>query len=149
MEELVSKTDPDFIQLHGNESVARVEEIKTRFGVSVIKAISVRSLDDIALARPYHDVAEFVLFDAKAPQNAVLPGGNGLAFNWQILFDVKLPKFWALSGGLHDKNVIKALTISSAPMVDVSSGIESAPGVKSLELMNEFVNAVRIYDTSS
>lgn len=133
--------NPAYLQLHGHESPARVLEVKTRFGIPVIKAISVESGDDIASAHAFSDVADMLLFDARAPKG--LPGGNGLAFDWQLLANRKFSKPWFLSGGLNINNVEEALRISGAELVDVSSSLETAPGVKSPELIQKFLDTVK------
>lgn len=132
---------PAFLQLHGKESPARVQEVKAKFGIPIIKAICVESGDDIAQAYAYEATADMLLFDAKAPKG--LPGGNGLAFDWQLLANREFGKLWFLSGGLHANNVEEALRISGAGLVDVSSGLETAPGVKSPELIRQFIARVK------
>jgi len=134
----------DFVQLHGSESPARAAEIKTRTGAGIIKAIKLAAPVDVASAEPYCTVADWILFDAKAPQTraGALPGGNALAFDWRMLAEQSeltggLP--WLLSGGLHIDNLAKAVRISGARSVDVSSGVESAPGMKNPELVRRFL----------
>ncbi len=134
----------DFIQLHGNESAARAAEIKARTGAGIIKAIKLAAPGDSDAARPYHSVADWILFDAKAPKSlqGALPGGNALAFDWTMLADAPQPAAglpWLLSGGLDIDNLAKAVRISGALAVDVSSGVESAPGKKNPELVRRFL----------
>ena len=134
----------DFVQLHGGESAQRAAEIKARTGAGVIKAIKVAARGDIESARPYRDVADWILFDAKAPKTleGALPGGNALSFDWRMLAAHDEPAFglpWILSGGLDIDNLAEAVRISCARAVDVSSGVESAPGEKSPELVRRFL----------
>ncbi|PCI31833.1 MAG: phosphoribosylanthranilate isomerase [Alphaproteobacteria bacterium] len=134
----------DLIQLHGAETPARVQEVKDRFGLPVMKAIAIAGPDDITRAKSYDTVADMLLFDAKAPvdlENA-LPGGNGLSFDWQLIRDTDWQVPWMLSGGLDQDNVAEALTISGADYVDVSSGVETSPGRKSLDKINAFISKV-------
>ena len=134
---------PDFFQLHGKETPARTADIRSRFQTPVIKVISVADQDDIGQAALYETMAEMLMFDAKAPANATRPGGHGVAFDWQILKGVTLNRPWFLAGGLNPENVGRAIAISGAPMVDVQSGVESAPGIKSESLIADFVAAAR------
>jgi phosphoribosylanthranilate isomerase len=134
----------DFIQLHGSESTTRAAEIKARTGAGIIKAIKVAVPDDIAAAREYRAVADWILFDAKAPKSlaGALPGGNALAFDWRMLADALQPAAglpWLLSGGLDIDNLAKAVRISGACAVDISSGVETAPGKKDPELVRQFL----------
>lgn len=141
---LMASVAPDLIQAHGEETPARVEEITRRFA-PVIKAIAVKSADDIAAAREYRDRAEMVLFDAKAPETLenALPGGNGLSFDWSLLSADGRPRRFMLSGGLNPDNVARAIAMTGAPIVDVSSGVESHPGVKDARLIRNFIEAAR------
>lgn len=134
----------DLIQLHGAESPERVVEVKARFGLPVMKAIAIAGPEDIDRAKRYDTVADMLLFDAKAPTDldGALPGGNGLSFDWQLIRDTDWQIPWMLSGGLDQDNVAEALTISGADYVDVSSGIETSPGHKSLEKINAFISKV-------
>lgn len=134
----------DFVQLHGSESPARAAEIKARTGAGIIKAIKLAAPGDVAVAEPYRAVADWILFDAKAPKTlaGALPGGNALAFDWRMLAEQAEPAGglpWLLSGGLNIDNLAKAVRISSARSVDVSSGVESAPGKKNPELVRRFL----------
>jgi len=134
----------DFIQLHGIESTARAAEIKARTGASIIKAIKVAVPYDIATATEYSAVADWILFDAKAPESlaGVLPGGNALTFDWRMLAKAPQPAAglpWLLSGGLDIDNLAKAVRISGACAVDISSGVEMAPGKKDPELVRQFL----------
>ena len=134
----------DFIQLHGIESTTRAAEIKARTGASIIKAIKVAVPYDIATATEYSAVADWILFDAKAPESlaGVLPGGNALTFDWRMLAKAPQPAAglpWLLSGGLDIDNLAKAVRISGACAVDISSGVEMAPGKKDPELVRQFL----------
>lgn len=142
LDDIVFTAKPDFIQCHGQESPARVKEIDAKYAVPVIKAIAVRSADDVQAGQDYTDVAQMLLFDAKASEDG-LPGGNGVAFDWTLLkrdsFDVP----WFLSGGITIENIVDAVTITDANYVDVSSSLESKPGVKDPELVTLFLEKVR------
>lgn len=136
---------PDFFQAHGSETPERVAEITARTGVPVIKALSVKDAGDIHKAAAYAGHAAFILFDAKAPETLAnaLPGGNGVSFDWSLLQgDNGQPEFM-LSGGLNAGNVAEAIEITGAPMVDVSSGVETSPGVKDAAAIVKFIEAVR------
>jgi phosphoribosylanthranilate isomerase len=130
---------PDIVQVHGHETPERVAEVRTLTGLPVIKAISVSTADDLNAAKAYEYVADYLLFDAKAPKDAVLPGGLGLSFDWTLLAGRTWRKPWFLAGGLDPDNVAEAVKISGARYLDVSSGVESAPGVKSPELISRFL----------
>lgn len=132
----------DMLQLHGDESVERVQEIKQRYGLPVMKVIGVADAEDLAKIDDFSDVADQFLIDAKPPKDAVLPGGNGLAFDWRLLAGRKYwRKPWMLAGGLNPDNVAEAIRMTGARQVDVASGVESAPGVKDAELIRAFINA--------
>jgi phosphoribosylanthranilate isomerase len=133
----------DAVQLHGEEPPARVADVKRRFGVEVWKAVPVRTRADIDAARAYRGSADRLLFDAKAPKGADLPGGNGLRFDWRLLEGARIGMPWGLSGGLDPASVADACRATGAPLVDVSSGVEDAPGVKSADKIRAFVKAVR------
>ncbi|WP_210526509.1 phosphoribosylanthranilate isomerase [Rubellimicrobium arenae] len=133
----------DMVQLHGAESPERVAEVRARWGLPVMKAVGVGGAEDLARARTYEGVADQLLLDAKAPKGAVLPGGNGVAFDWGLLAGQSWGVPWMLAGGLHPGNVAEALRVSGARQVDVSSGVESAPGVKDPGLVRGFLAAVR------
>lgn len=141
---IAEKISPDFFQLHGAETPDRVEAISRRFGPA-IKAIPVAASTDIAAARDYRDVAHMVLFDAKAPENLenALPGGNGVSFDWSLLAADGRPRRFMLSGGLNPENVARAINLTGAPIVDVSSGVETAPGLKDARLIRNFIEAAR------
>ncbi len=140
---IVAAIRPDWLQFHGHEPPEQVLALKRRFGLPAMKAIGVREAADLAQADAYRGVADRLLLDAKPPKGATRPGGNAVAFDWAILdgFDPGLP--WMLSGGLDPGNVGEAVTRTRPPGVDVSSGVESAPGVKDPDRIAAFVAAAR------
>ena len=140
---IVEWLSPDILQLHGREPPSRVTEIRQRFGRPTMKAIGVAAPSDFAAAAPYDGVADFLLIDAKPAKNALLPGGNGLAFDWALARDFRPRTAWLLSGGLDPDNVAEAITLTGARGVDVSSGVESAPGVKDESKIRSFITAAR------
>ena len=140
---IASQVKPDFFQLHGKETPERVAQIRFRFGIPVIKAIAISAADDLAKVSAYDDVAEMILFDAVPAANASRPGGHGAAFDWRILDGRSFARPWFLAGGLNPENIARAIAVSGAAMVDVSSGVESAPGVKSSDRIAEFVAAAK------
>ncbi len=140
---IVEALTPDVFQLHGRESPARVAEIGRRFGVATMKAIGVATADDFAMAKAYAGTADMLLFDAKPAKDAKLPGGNGQAFDWRLLVDFACARPRLLSGGLDADNVAAAIALSGATGVDVSSGVESAPGVKENAKIAAFVARAR------
>ncbi|WP_170314067.1 phosphoribosylanthranilate isomerase [Lichenihabitans psoromatis] len=148
LDALMKQVAPDLLQLHGRETPERVAAIKARTGRSVIKAIGLSTRSDLAQIQAYGDVADMILFDAKPPPQANLPGGNGVPFDWSLLsgLDLKVP--FMLSGGLSLGNVETALRLTRAPGVDVSSGVESSPGRKDPDKIRAFVLAVRRAATS-
>ncbi|RDW14133.1 phosphoribosylanthranilate isomerase [Paracoccus thiocyanatus] len=129
----------DMIQLHGNETPARVAAIKARTGLPVMKAVGLAEPRDLDALWDYGLVADMLLIDAKPPKDAELPGGNGLAFDWRLLAGRQILKPWLLAGGLTPENVAQAVRLTRAPGVDVSSGVESAPGVKDPERVRRFI----------
>ena len=131
------------IQLQGGESAARVAAVKTRFGLPVWKAVGVRAAADIRAAEREFAGADALLLDAKAPEGALLPGGNGLRFDWRILAEARPAMPWVLAGGLTAATVADAIRRTQAPFVDISSGVEDAPGVKNLAKIAAFVKAAR------
>lgn len=132
----------DVIQLHGKETPERVAEVKAKFGLPVWKAVSIAEQADVENARLYSGVADALLFDAKPPKGSVLPGGNAVSFDWTLLAGTGWPLPWLLSGGLHAGNVAEAVRLTGATAVDVSSGVESAPGVKDPARIRAFLDAV-------
>ncbi|WP_170385210.1 phosphoribosylanthranilate isomerase [Ruegeria atlantica] len=134
----------DMLQLHGKESPERVADVRDRFGLPVMKAVGVAEAEDLAAIDLYSEVADQLLIDAKPPRNSELPGGNGLAFDWRLLAGRKYwRRPWMLAGGLTPDNVAEAMRMTGARQVDVSSGVESAPGVKDVDLIQAFINATR------
>jgi phosphoribosylanthranilate isomerase len=143
IDRLMVGLEPDLIQLHGRETPARAREISVRAGVGVIKALAISQVADLDMARDFEDVAEHLMFDAKASPDASRPGGLGARFDAAILAGVRLPRPWFLAGGLDAWNVADAIGLSGAPMVDVSSGVERGPGLKDPALIEAFLEAVR------
>jgi phosphoribosylanthranilate isomerase len=139
----VAVVAPDFLQLHGKESPSRIGAIRARFGIPVIKAIAIAAREDFAEVAAYEQAADMIMFDAKAPAGAVRPGGHGAAFDWQLLRGRSFSRPWLLAGGLAPDNVARAIRVSGAPIVDVSSGVEEERGVKSPDLIRAFVDAAR------
>lgn len=131
----------DVIQLHGQESVDRVAQVKELTGLPVMKAIGISGPEDLPALIDYGLVADMLLVDAKAPKDAALPGGNGLAFDWRLLVGRKWLRPWLLAGGLTPGNVAEAIRLTGARGVDVSSGVESEPGIKDANLIRSFINA--------
>jgi phosphoribosylanthranilate isomerase len=134
---------PDLLQLHGKETPARVAAVKQRLGLPAMKAIAVATKDDLAVVSAYAAVADRLLFDARAPQQATRPGGLGKSFDWRLLENLDLGLPFMLSGGLDTGNVAEALRITRAPGVDVSSGVERAPGEKDPDKIRAFVRVAR------
>jgi phosphoribosylanthranilate isomerase len=134
---------PDLIQAHGSETPERIADIKVLTKIPVIKAIKVATAADIAKAKAYDGIAEMMLYDAKAPETLkdALPGGNGLAFEWSLLG--KDAGMYILAGGLTPDNVAEAISLTGAPVVDVSSGVESAPGIKDASKIRKFIEAAK------
>ncbi len=133
----------DILQLHGKETPERVATARENFSLPVMKACSIAGPDDIRRARDFEPVADLLLFDARPSKEAALPGGNALAFDWKLLAGTSWSKPWLLAGGLDPDNVAEAIRISGAPGVDVSSGVESAKGVKDIGRINAFLDAVK------
>ncbi len=143
LDNIMDALSPDIFQLHGKESVARVRDIKQRFGRPVMKAVPVEVAADLAVLPGYTAVADRILFDARAPKDATRPGGLGTPFDWRLLGNLELKLPYMVSGGLHAQNVAEALRVTGAGGVDVSSGVESAPGVKDPEMIKAFIRAAR------
>lgn len=143
LKDIVAAIQPDMLQLHGSETPERVAAIRARFGLPVMKAIGIASSADLAQIPAYAEVADRLLLDAKAPKDALLPGGNGVPFDWNLLAGLDLAKPFMLSGGLNPDNVGEALRLANVPGVDVSSGVESAPGVKDTARIVAFIQAAR------
>jgi phosphoribosylanthranilate isomerase len=145
IEEIARQVKPDYFQAHGNEDAARVSEIALTTGIPVIKAVKVKDVNDVELARAYRDAAQMILFDARAPEAlaGALPGGNGMSFDWSLLDRKRHRRAFMLSGGLNPGNVAQAIEATGAPIVDVSSGVENYPGIKDLSLIKSFIEAAR------
>jgi phosphoribosylanthranilate isomerase len=143
--EIAEQLKPDLFQAHGSETPERVAKIKSLTGIPVIKAIKVATAADVATAAAYQDTAAMILFDAKAPESLVgaLPGGNGLSFDWSLLGGKANGIPWMLSGGLNPENVANAIRLTGAQFVDVSSGVESAPGIKDIFRIRNFIEAAK------
>ena len=142
LKDIADAVKPDYFQLHGSETPERVTAIKALTGKPIIKVIKVGGPKDVSQATDFVDVADLLLFDTKAPASLknALPGGNGIPFDWTLL---EGKRGFMLSGGLNSNNVAEAIRITSAPMVDVSSGVESAPGKKEINLIAKFIEAAK------
>ncbi|MGO4169788.1 phosphoribosylanthranilate isomerase [uncultured Novosphingobium sp.] len=140
--EAVASARLDALQLHGSESPARAAQLRAQFGIAVWKALSVATAEDAARAAIYAGAVDLVLFDAKTPKGS-LPGGMGLSFDWNLVANWKGPIPWGLAGGLNPENVAEAVRLTGAPLVDTSSGVESAPGVKDLDRIAAFARALQ------
>ena len=141
LDEIVDQLSPDILQLHGKESPERVLTVKAVYGLPVMKAFSVREADDLKKIDPYIGIADRFLFDAKPPAGSELPGGNGVSFDWKLMHLLDGSVDYMLSGGLNKDNLAEAIQMTGAPGIDASSGVESAPGVKDLGLMEAFFEA--------
>jgi phosphoribosylanthranilate isomerase len=143
LEALRDEVKPDLIQLHGNETPTRVAEIAVLTDIPLIKAVSISEKSDLDAAAAYEPHVRYMMFDAKPPKDAALPGGLGLRFDWTIMRHHAAVKPWFLAGGLSSDNVASAVQLSGAPMLDISSGVESAPGVKDNRLISGFLRAAK------
>jgi phosphoribosylanthranilate isomerase len=143
LEKIVSSLKPDMLQLHGHETPQRVAAVRESFGLPVMKALPIESTADLLPIGSYTGVADRLLFDARPPREATRPGGLGKPFDWHLLENLDLSIPYLLSGGLHAGNVAEALAITRAGGVDVSSGVESAPGVKDPDKIRAFIRAAR------
>ncbi|MES2665140.1 MAG: phosphoribosylanthranilate isomerase [Pseudomonadota bacterium] len=141
LDALMGQVPLDMLQLHGHESPDRVAQVRARYGLPVMKAVGVADEGDLALLQDYSLAADQILIDAKPPKGADLPGGNGLTFDWRLLVGRKWLRPWMLAGGLTPANVAAAVRLTGARQVDVSSGVESAPGVKDHAAITAFVQA--------
>lgn len=141
LDAIVETVPLDMLQLHGAESPERVADLRARYGLPVMKAIGVASEADLPALVEYGRVADQLLVDAKPPKGAELPGGNGLAFDWRLIAGRRWPVPWMLAGGLTPENVAEAIRLTGARQVDVSSGVESAPGVKDAVRIGAFIGA--------
>ncbi|PZX47892.1 phosphoribosylanthranilate isomerase [Roseinatronobacter thiooxidans] len=145
LDALLAQVPIDMLQLHGHESPARVAEVRARYGLPVMKAVGVADADDLLDLDAYLAVADQILVDAKPPKTAVLPGGNGLSFDWRLMQGRHWSKPWMLAGGLTPANVARAIELTGARQVDVSSGVEASPGVKDSARMRAFVSAAHAF----
>lgn len=143
LDHIVETVPLDMIQLHGSETPERVSTIKNRYGLPVMKAVGIADADDLAKLDDYVGVADQILVDAKPPKNGPLPGGNGLSFDWQLIAGRRWPIPWMLAGGLTPDNAAQAVTMTGARQLDLSSGVESAPGVKDAGKIRAFMDAIR------
>jgi phosphoribosylanthranilate isomerase len=143
LDEIANEIAPDFLQLHGSETPDRVAEIKKTVGRPVIKAIPIRTSEDAVAAKEYAGIADLILFDAKAPIGSTRPGGHGQVFDWTILDGLAQTLLFMLSGGLNPGNVEDAIRATRPMAVDVSSGVETSPGVKDVRLIRHFLQAVK------
>ncbi|WP_018689715.1 phosphoribosylanthranilate isomerase [Ahrensia kielensis] len=142
LDEIVATMKPDILQLHGSESPERVAQVKARYGLPVMKAFAISARDDLDKIDIYNGIADRFLFDAKAPKNSELPGGNGVSFDWTLLEGLDPSVDYMLSGGLNASNVSDAIANAKPSGLDISSGVESEPGVKSTKLIASFFEAV-------
>jgi phosphoribosylanthranilate isomerase len=140
---ILGRVPLDMLQLHGRETPDRVAEVRERFGLPVMKAVGIADEGDLPALDAHQRAADQVLVDAKAPKGAALPGGNGLPFDWRLIAGRRWPVPWMLAGGLTPQNVAEAVRLTGARQVDVSSGVESAPGVKDAARMRAFGAALR------
>jgi len=140
---IVEALQPDLLQLHGHETVARLRDIKQKFGLPIMKVMAVETSADLAPLPGYVAVADRVLFDARAPKEATRPGGLGSVFDWHVLENIGLKLPFMVSGGLHAGNLAEAVRVTRAGGVDVSSGVERAPGIKDPEMIRAFIRAAR------
>ena len=140
---IIETLRPDILQLHGKETTARLRDIKAKFGLPLMKALPVETAADLVPLAGYADVADRILFDARAPRGATRPGGLGAVFDWHLLEKLDLTLPFMVSGGLHTSNLAEAVRVTRAGGVDVSSGVERSPGVKDPEMIRDFIRAAR------
>ena len=139
LERITDAVPLDMLQLHGSETPERVAEVRAKFGLPVMKAIGIADAEDVAKIDLYAPVADQLLVDAKPPKGGELPGGNGLSFDWRLIANRRWSKPWMLAGGLTPDNVAEAIALTGAQQVDVSSGVENAPGQKDADLIARFL----------
>jgi phosphoribosylanthranilate isomerase len=142
--DIIAALKPDMLQLHGSETPDRVVAVRTRFGLPVMKALPIAERKDLSPIRQYAQFVDRLIFDARAPKEATRPGGLGKPFDWALLKDIKAGIPFMLSGGLDPDNVVEALRTTRAPGVDVSSGVERAPGEKDPDKIRAFIRAARM-----
>ena len=143
LDALLAEVPIDLLQLHGHEHPTRVTAVKARFGLPVMKVVGVADAADLAALDLYAKVADQLLVETKPPRDAVLPGGNGVPFDWRLIAGRRWPVPWMLAGGLRAGNVAEAIRLTGARQVDVSSGVESAPGMKDARLIADFIAAAQ------
>ncbi len=149
LDEIVLAMSPDMLQLHGRETPQRVAAIRERYGLPVMKALAVSEAADLDKLKPYVGIADKFLLDAKPPKGSELPGGNGVSYDWRILAALDADIDYMLSGGLNAANIGEALRLANPPGIDISSGVESAPGFKDTALISDFFRAVGDAQTTS
>lgn len=143
LDDITGQAPFDMLQLHGHETPERVAEVKARYGLPVMKVVGVANAEDLANLEAHSTVADQILVDAKPPKGAVLPGGNGIAFDWRLIAGRRWPVPWMLAGGLTPENVSEAIAQTGARQVDVSSGVESAPGCKDAAMIADFLASTK------
>jgi phosphoribosylanthranilate isomerase len=143
LDQVLAAVPLDILQLHGAETPSRCAALRERYRRPVMKAVSIAGPEDVARAESWIGAVDLLLFDAKPPREAVLPGGNGVPFDWRLLAERSWPLPWMLSGGLNPGNLREAVRMTHAPAVDVSSGVETSPGIKSVALIREFLAITR------
>ncbi|MDB4007863.1 phosphoribosylanthranilate isomerase [Amylibacter sp.] len=136
---LLDKIPVDMIQLHGHESAERVSEVKDKFGLPVMKAVGISDESDLTHLNEYSRISDQILVDAKPSKNSILPGGNGLSFDWRLLAGRRWATPWMLAGGLNPDNLLEAAKLTGATQFDVSSGVETSSGVKDIKLISDFI----------
>ena len=142
LDEIVENVPLDFIQLHGEETPERVKEIKLKYQLPVIKAIGISEAKDLKLVSIFSEVSDQLLIDAKPPKSSILPGGNGLSFDWNLIKNIEFDCPWLLAGGLNSKNAANAIDLTGANQLDLSSGVERSPGVKDENKISSFMSSI-------
>lgn len=142
LDEIVENVPLDFIQLHGEETPERVKEIKLKYQLPVIKAIGISEAKDLKLVSIFSEVSDQLLIDAKPPKSSILPGGNGLSFDWNLIKNIEFDCPWLLAGGLNSKNAANAIDLTGATQLDLSSGVERSPGVKDENKIASFMSSI-------
>ena len=142
LDEIVENVPLDFIQLHGEETPERVKEIKLKYQLPVIKAIGISEAKDLKLVSTFSEVSDQLLIDAKPPKSSILPGGNGLSFDWSLIKNIEFDCPWLLAGGLNSKNAANAIDLTGATQLDLSSGVERSPGVKDENKIASFMSSI-------
>ena len=143
LNEIAQVMQPDIFQLHGHETPERAREIKTRYGLPVMKALAISEAADLEKLKPFMRIADRFLLDAKPPKDAVLPGGNAVSFDWHLVANLGAEVDYLLAGGLDALNVSQGISIANPPGLDISSGVESAPGIKNIAMIAAFLKAAR------